>query len=147
MAKAESAGFSEEEKAAMRDYAAERRERAKRKGTEGAALDAADCLAAIAKLTPEDREVGERLHSLITKTAPELAPKTWYGMPAYAIDGNVICFFQTKLKFKTRYYVLGFTDKAALDDGDMWATSFAIMELTLAVEKQIAAQVTKAAGR
>ena len=103
-------------------------------------------LAAIAALPPSDRAMGERLHALITATAPELSPKTWYGMPAYAKDGNVVCFFQSAHKFKSRYATLGFSDKANLDEGHMWPTTFALEKLTSAEEARIVALVRKAVG-
>jgi uncharacterized protein YdhG (YjbR/CyaY superfamily) len=95
---------------------------------------------------PPDRALGERLHALITATAPHLSPRLWYGMPAYAKDGKVMCFFQDARKFKTRYASLGFSDKAALDDGEMWPVTFAVKELTAANEAKIRALVKKAVG-
>ena len=105
-----------------------------------------EVLEKIAEMPADDRKLAERLHTLIMKTAPELAPRTWYGMPAYAKDGNVVCFFQNASKFKARYATLGFSDKANLDDGAMWPTSFALKEMTPADEKRIAALVKKAVG-
>lgn len=96
--------------------------------------------------TAEDRALGERIHALITAAAPSLTPRLWYGMPAYSKDGNVLCFFQDAKKFKSRYATLGFSDKAALDDGEMWPTSFALEELTPAAEKRISALVKRAVG-
>ncbi len=101
-------------------------------------------LAKIAKMQETDRIMAERLHAIIKATAPALAPRTWYGMPAYAQDGNVVCFFQPAQKFKTRYATLGFSDKANLDDGTMWPTYFALTELTAAGEARIGALVKKA---
>jgi len=101
-------------------------------------------LAAIAALPHPDRVMGERLHAIIKANAPDLSPKTWYGMPAYARDGNVVCFFQSAHKFKTRYATLGFSDKANFDDGHMWPTAFALKELTTAEEARIGALVKKA---
>jgi len=101
-------------------------------------------LAKIAAMHPPDRALGERLHALITGTAPQLTPRLWYGMPAYAKDGKVVCFFQDARKFKTRYATLGFSDKAALDDGDVWPVSFAVQRLTAADEAKIRALVKKA---
>src|SRR5471032_2957004 len=95
-------------------------------------------------MSPQDRAIAERLHELIRAAAPDLAPKTWYGMPAYAKDGNVICYFQNAGKFKARYQMLGFNDKANLDDGAMWPCSYALMELTPAEEAKITALVKKA---
>jgi uncharacterized protein YdhG (YjbR/CyaY superfamily) len=101
-------------------------------------------LAAIAKMPEPDRSTGKRLHEIVTETAPDLAPKTWYGMPAYARDDKVVCFFQNADKFKARYSTLGFNDTANLDKGAMWPTTFALKELTPAVEKEIARLVKKA---
>ena len=101
-------------------------------------------LAKIAEMPEPDRVIGERLHAIIKASAPALAPKTWYGMPAYARDGNVVCFFQSGQKFKTRYATLGFSDKANLDKGTMWPTAFALTELTAADEARIGALVKKA---
>jgi hypothetical protein len=106
--------------------------------------DEAAVLAAIAGMPEPDRSMGGRLHAIIKASAPELIPKTWYGFPAYAIDGNIICFFQSRAKFKTRYMTLGFSDKANLDEGRMWPTSFALKELTAAEEARIEALVKKA---
>lgn len=130
--------FTAEEKAAMRELVKER------KASGDKAQAEADCLARIAEMAPPDREIAERLHKLITSTAPQLAPKTWYGMPAYAEDGNVVCFFQSAGKFKARYATLGFTDKANLDDGEMWPTYYAIKTLTSADETKIAKLVARA---
>ena len=101
-------------------------------------------LAKIAALPPPDRALAERLHAIIKSNGPSLSPKTWYGMPAYAKNGNVVCFFQSAQKFKTRYATLGFSDKANLDEGQMWPTAFALKELTAAEEAKIAALVKKA---
>jgi uncharacterized protein YdhG (YjbR/CyaY superfamily) len=101
-------------------------------------------LAKIAEMQPSDRALAERLHALIKASAPDLSPRTWYGMPAYAKDGNVVCFFQSAQKFKTRYATLGFSEKANLDDGAMWPTSFALTELTADVEARISALVKQA---
>jgi len=136
-------GFSAEERAAMRERAAELRAA----GTKGAkkADGLQDVLDAIAKMAPDDRALAERVHVAITTTAPDLAPKTWYGMPAYAnADGKVIVFFQDSGKFKYRYSTLGFQDTANLDDGDMWPASYAVMRWTPAVEKQVVALVRAA---
>ena len=130
--------FSAEEKAAMKDLVKER------KASGNKAEAEADCLARIAEMPPSDRRMAERLHELIASTAPQLAPKTWYGMPAYAKDGNVVCFFQSAVKFKARYATLGFTDKANLDDGEMWPTSYALKTLTTADEAKIAKLVRRA---
>jgi uncharacterized protein YdhG (YjbR/CyaY superfamily) len=130
--------FTAEEKAAMKELIKER------KASGNKAEAEADCLAKIAEMPPSDREMAERLHKLIASTAPQLAPKTWYGMPAYAMDGNVLCFFQSAGKFKARYATLGFTDKANLDDGDMWPTYYALKRLTAADEAKIAKLVKRA---
>jgi uncharacterized protein YdhG (YjbR/CyaY superfamily) len=105
-----------------------------------------DVLAKIAEMPEADRVIAERLHALVKKTAPELVPRTWYGMPAYAKDGKVLCFFQSAAKFKSRYATFGFSDTAKLDEGAMWPTSFALATLTAAEEKAIAKLVKKAAG-
>jgi uncharacterized protein YdhG (YjbR/CyaY superfamily) len=132
--------FTAEERAAMK-------ERAREQKRAGAAADAeSDVLEKIAEMAEPDRGMAERLHALIKATAPELSPRTWYGMPAYAKGGDVVCFFQTAQKFKSRYATLGFSDKAKLDDGAMWPTSFALKELTDAEEATIAALVKKAMG-
>jgi uncharacterized protein YdhG (YjbR/CyaY superfamily) len=131
---AESKGFTAEEKAAMRERAKEAK----------AATGETDVLEKIAEMAEPDRAMAERLHELIKTTAPELAPKTWYGMPAYAKDGDNICFFQPAQKFKSRYGTLGFTDKANLDEGAMWPSSYALMELTPDVEARIAELVKQA---
>ena len=130
-------GFTAEEKAAMRERARE---------AKGGADGESDLLAKIAEMAEPDRAMAERLHALITAGAPDLTPKTWYGMPAYAKDGQVVCFFQPALKFKARYATLGFSDKANLDDGAMWPTSYALTKLTAADEKTIAALVKQAAS-
>jgi uncharacterized protein YdhG (YjbR/CyaY superfamily) len=133
-----SKGFTDEEKAAMR-------ERARELKAEAAKADGeTELLAAIAKMQEPDRTMAKKLHSLIKAAAPALAPKTWYGMPAYTKDGNIICFFQNAGKFKARYQTLGFTDKAKLDDGAMWPNSYALMKLTGDDEARIRALVKKA---
>ncbi len=113
---------------------------AERKKADGAS----DVLARIAEMPEPDRGLAERLHAIVKESAPELTPKTWYGMPAYAKDGRVVCFFQSSQKFKTRYSTLGFSDQANLDDGAMWPTSFALTELTAADEARVAALVKQA---
>jgi uncharacterized protein YdhG (YjbR/CyaY superfamily) len=112
----------------------------------GKADGESDLLAKIAEMPESDRVMAERLHAIIKATAPDLSPKTWYGMPAYARDGNVVCFFQSAQKFNSRYATFGFSDKANLDEGAMWPTSFALTELTSADEARIAALVKKAAA-
>jgi uncharacterized protein YdhG (YjbR/CyaY superfamily) len=135
-------GFTEDERAAMRERAKELK--AARRSRGGKADEESAVLAKIAEMSEPDRTMAERVHALVRATAPELAPKLWYGMPAYAKDGAVVCFFQGAQKFKTRYSTLGFTDKAMLDDGPMWPTAFALMELTSAVETRVSALVRKA---
>jgi uncharacterized protein YdhG (YjbR/CyaY superfamily) len=133
-----SAGFTAEERAAMR-------ERARELKAEGQKADGArDVLAKIAEMPARDRAIAERLHAIVTASAPGLTPKTWYGMPAYAKDGKVVCFFKSADKFKSRYATFGFEEAANLDDGPIWATSFALKELTPAVEAKIRAVVKKA---
>ena len=143
-----SAGFTEEERAAMRERARELKA-AKRSRAGGAGEESAEdgVRAKLAEMSPPDRAVGERLHAIIRASAPDLTPKLWYGMPAYARDGKVVCFFQSAEKFKARYATLGFSDQAALDDGQMWPTAFALRELTADDEARIAALVKRAARR
>lgn len=140
--RAGSAGFSAEEKAAMKERAAELKLGARmnknREVGERALLDV------VAKMPQPDRGIAERLHAMVTATAPALMPKTWYGMPAWALDGKVICFFKNAGKFKERYHTFGFDTAANLDDGPMWVTSFALTELTATDEKKLAALVKKA---
>ena len=138
---AKSEGFTDEERAAMKERSRELRAA---RSSKGKADGESDVLAAIAAMGEPDRVMAERLHALVKASAPDLAPKTWYGMPAYARDGNVLCFFQDARKFKTRYATLGFSDKAKLDDGAMWPSSYALTELTAAYEARIAALVKKA---
>ncbi len=137
-----SKGFSAEEKAAMKERAKEL------KAGESRAEGERALLAAVAAMPPADRAMGKRLHEIVTASAPDLWPKTWYGMPAYTTgkDGKVVCFFQSAHKFKARYATFGFNDVAKLDDGAMWPTAFALKELTGAVEAKIATLVKKAAG-
>ena len=139
-----SEGFTGEERAAMKERAQELKAAARR----GPRADKADgesaVLAKIAEMPEADRALAERLHAIITASAPALEPRLWYGMPAYAKDGQVVCFFQSAHKFKTRYATLGFSDKAHLDDGAMWPTAFALTELTAADEARIGALVKKA---
>jgi uncharacterized protein YdhG (YjbR/CyaY superfamily) len=134
-------GFTDEERGAMKERARELKAAARR----GAKADGeSDVLAKIAEMPEPDRAIGERLHAIITASAPALSPKLWYGMPAYARDGKVVCFFQSAQKFKSRYATLGFSDEADLDDGAMWPTAFALTKLTAADEKKIGALVKKA---
>ncbi|MCU0510807.1 MAG: DUF1801 domain-containing protein [Anaerolineae bacterium] len=135
-----SAGFTAEEQERAKELKAE--ERANKNRAEGER----DLLSKIAEMPEPDRSMAARIHEIITASAPDLWPKTWYGMPAYARDGKVVCFFQPAAKFGARYATLGFNDSANLDEGNMWPTSFALKELTPAEEKQIAALVEKAAG-
>jgi uncharacterized protein YdhG (YjbR/CyaY superfamily) len=137
------AGFTVEERAAMKERAQELKAEASRKRA-GKADGESEVLARISELAEPDRAMAERLHAIIKSNAPELTPKTWYGMPAYAKDGNVVCFFQSGQKFKTRYATLGFSDKASLDEGRMWPVAFALKELTAVEEAQISALLKKA---
>jgi uncharacterized protein YdhG (YjbR/CyaY superfamily) len=131
-------GWSPEERAAAKAYAQELKAEARGANDEKAALEAIDAM------PPKDRAMGKRIHAIVKAAAPDLAPKTWYGMPAYAKDGKVICFFQSADKFKARYATFGFNDDANLDVGSMWPTSWALTKLTAADEKKIAALVKKA---
>jgi uncharacterized protein YdhG (YjbR/CyaY superfamily) len=139
-----SKGFTDEERAAMRERAQELKAAAHRGSRAGKADGENDVLAKIAEMQEPDRAMAKRLHAIIKANAPALSPRTWYGMPAYAKDGNVVCFFQSAQKFKARYATLGFSDKANLDDGHMWPTAFALKELTVAEEARIGALVKKA---
>ena len=142
-AKSEADGFSAEERAAMKERAAELRAEGKQGGKKADGLQ--DLLTKIAEMAPNDRALAERVHVTVTANAPELSPKTWYGMPAYAnADGKVVVFFQDAGKFKYRYSTLGFQDAATLDDGDLWPVSYALMKWTPAVEKKVAALVKAA---
>ncbi len=138
-------GFTAEEKAAMKEHAQDMRKAARRGSSAGKAAAAErDVVAKIAEMSDEDRLLAERVHAIVKANAPMLAPKLWYGQPAYALDGKIVCFFQGAAKFKTRYATLGFNEEAQLDDGAMWATSFALVKMTAAVEKRIAALVKQA---
>ena len=139
-----SKGFTDEERAAMRERAQELKAAARRGPRAGKADGESDVLAKIAEMPEPDRAMAERLHSIIKDSAPALSPRTWYGMPAYAKDGKVVCFFQSAQKFKSRYATFGFSDKANLDEGEMWPTAFALKKLTAADEARIAALVKKA---
>jgi uncharacterized protein YdhG (YjbR/CyaY superfamily) len=132
-------GFTDEELAAMKDRAQELKGAKK-----GKADGESDVLAKIAEMQPADRAMAKRLHAIVKANAPDLSPRTWYGMPAYAKDGKVLCFFQSAEKFKTRYATFGFSDKANLDAGDLWPVAFALKKLTVAEEKKIVALVKKA---
>ncbi|MCL2555156.1 MAG: DUF1801 domain-containing protein [Actinomycetia bacterium] len=138
-------GFTEEERDAMKSRAKELKATSRR-GPRAAADAEAEVLAKIAEMAEADRALAERVHAVVRSAAPGLAPKLWYGMPAYARDGKVVCFFQSAQKFKSRYATLGFNDPALLDDGTMWPTAFALTEWTPAGEERIAALVAQAAG-
>ncbi len=133
--------LSPEERAAMRETLNERR-----RARSGKVDGESDVLAKIAEMAKPDRVMAERIHAIVKAKAPTLSPKTWYGMPAYAKDGKVICFFQSGAKFKSRYATFGFQQDANLDDGDFWPTSFAVNRLTPAIEEKIGKLVQKAAG-
>jgi uncharacterized protein YdhG (YjbR/CyaY superfamily) len=143
-ANSESAGFTADEKGAMRERARELKAEARRSADR--ADGERDLLAKIAEMPESDRAMAERIHALVTATAPHLSAKTWYGMPAYARDGKIVCFFKSADKFKTRYATLGFEEDAHLDDGSMWPTTWALTKLTLADEARIGALVKKAAS-
>jgi uncharacterized protein YdhG (YjbR/CyaY superfamily) len=137
-------GFTDEERAAMKARAKELKTSARRGPRAAKADGESDVLARIAEMPESDRVMAERVHAIVTASAPALSPRTWYGMPAYAKDGNVLCFFRSAAKFKTRYATFGFSDKANLDEGGMWPTDFALKELTAEVEARIGALVKKA---
>jgi uncharacterized protein YdhG (YjbR/CyaY superfamily) len=137
-------GFTDAERAAMKEHGQELKAAARRGPRAAKADGEGDVLAKIAEMPEPDRAMAERLHAIIKASAPALSPRTWYGMPAYAKDGNVVCFFQPAQKFKTRYATLGFSDKANLDEGAMWPTTYALTELTAAEEARIGALVKKA---
>ena len=139
-----SKGFTDEERAAMKERAQELKAEARRGPRAEKAGGESDVLAKIAEMAEPDRAMAERLHALIKASAPALSPRTWYGMPAYAKDGNVVCFFQSAQKFNSRYATFSFSDKTNLDEGAMWPTSFALKELTGAEEARISALVKKA---
>ena len=129
-----------EERAAMKELVQERKAQARGEDGESAVLGK------IAEMPEPDRAMAERFHAIVKESAPSLSPRTWYGMPAYAKDGKVVCFFQSAAKFKARYATFGFTDKANLDDGNMWPTYFGLKQLTSAEEKMIAGLLKKAAS-
>ena len=138
-----SKGFTDEDRAAMKERAQELK--AARRGPRAGKADGeSDVLAKIAEMPEADRVMAERIHAVVKEAAPDLSPKTWYGMPAYAKDGKVVCFFQSAQKFKSRYATLGFNDSANLDEGAMWPTAFALTELTAADEARIGALVKTA---
>ncbi|MCX5010283.1 DUF1801 domain-containing protein [Streptomyces sp. NBC_00555] len=139
--------FTDEERGAMKERAQELRASARRGSrADKAREEEAAVLAKIAEMSDSDRVMAERFHAVVKASAPELAPKLWYGMPSYARDGKVVCFFQSAQKFNTRYATLGFSDKANLDEGAMWPTSYALKELTAADEARIGALVKQAAN-
>ena len=135
-------GFTADERAAMKERARELK--AEARASKDRAAGESDVLGKIAEMQEPDRAMAKRLHEIVTATAPDLSPRTWYGMPAYAKDGKVLCFFQSAEKFKSRYATLGFSDTANLDDGAMWPTSYALKKLTKTEEKKIAALVKQA---
>jgi uncharacterized protein YdhG (YjbR/CyaY superfamily) len=137
-------GFSPEERAAMRERVKEMKASARRGARADKADGEGDLLAKVAEMQEGDRAMAERLHAIVKDSAPELSPRTWYGMPAYAKDGNVVCFFKPAEKFKTRYATLGFSDKANFDDGAMWPVEFALKELNADVEARIGGLMKKA---
>jgi len=139
-----SKGFTDEERAAMKERAQELKAEARRGPRAGKADGESDVLAKIAEMPEPDRAMAKRLHAIIKASAPALSPKTWYGMPAYAKDGKVVCYLQSAQKFKSRYATFGFSDEAKLDEGAMWPTSFALKELTAAEEARIGGLVKKA---
>ncbi len=137
-------GFTEEERGAMKERARELKAVARR-GSRSAKTDAeGEVLAKIAEMPDTDRVLARRIHDIVMASAPGLSPKTWYGMPAYAKNGKIVCFFQSAQRFKTRYATLGFSDQANLDDGNMWPTVYALKDLTAASEERIAALVKEA---
>ena len=137
-------GFTDEERVAMKERAQELKAEARRGPSAKKADGEGDVLAKIAEMPEPDRAIAKRLHAIIKASAPALSPRTWYGMPAYAKDGDVVCFFQSAQKFKTRYATLGFQHEANLDEGAMWPTAFALKELTAAEEARIIALVKQA---
>jgi uncharacterized protein YdhG (YjbR/CyaY superfamily) len=139
-----SKGFTDEERAAMKERAEELKKEARRGAKKGKADGEGDVLAKIAEMREPDRAMAKRLHAIVKATAPSLSPKTWYGMPAYAKDGKVVCYFQSAQKFNARYATVGFSDTANLDEGAMWPVAFALSELTAAEEARIGALVKKA---
>lgn len=135
-------GFTDEERAAMKERAAElKSSKGRGTGARKAEADAKDCLDKIAAMPETERAIAERLHAIVTATAPDLAPRTWYGMPAYSRDGKVVLFFKNASKFKMRYSEVGFNEWANLDDGDMWPTAFAVTAMSPVVEERLAALV------
>jgi uncharacterized protein YdhG (YjbR/CyaY superfamily) len=139
-------GFTDEERSAMKERAQELRKTARRSPRAAKADAESEVLAKIAAMPEADRVLAQRIHDIVKASAPDLSPKLWYGMPAYARKGKVVCFFQGAQKFKTRYATLGFSDQADLDEGTMWPTAYALTELTPADEARIGALIGKAAG-
>jgi uncharacterized protein YdhG (YjbR/CyaY superfamily) len=138
-------GFTAEERAAMKEHAQDQKKAARRGSPADKAAEAArDVLAKIAEMQDSDRVMAERVHAVILESSPALAPKLWYGMPAYALNGKIVCHFQPATKFKTRYATLGFSDQASLDDGTMWPAAFALTEVTPEVEARISELVKRA---
>lgn len=138
-------GFTAEERAAMKEHAQDQKKAARRGSrADKAAQDLRDVLAKIAEMQESDRIMAERVHAVIMASAPALTPRLWYGMPAYALDGKIVCHFQSAAKFKTRYATLGFSDQAKLDEGTMWPVGFALTDVTAEVEAEIAALVKHA---
>ncbi len=137
-------GLTDEERAAMKERVQELKAEARRGPRAGKADGESDVLAKIAEMPEQDRAMAKRLHAIIKASAPALSPKTWYGMPAYAKDGKVVCYFQSAHKFKSRYATFGFSDEANLDEGTVWPVAFALKELTAADEARIGALVKKA---
>jgi len=147
MSAKKSEGFTDEERDAMKERAQELKAGARRGPRADKADGESDVLAKIAEMPQPDRTMAKRLHEIVKASAPELSPKTWYGMPAYAKDGKVVCFFQSAQKFNSRYATFSFSDKANLDEGAMWPTSFALKELTATEEAKIGALVKRAVSR
>jgi uncharacterized protein YdhG (YjbR/CyaY superfamily) len=139
-----SKGFTDEERAAIKERSREVKAAQRRGPGAGKAEGESDLFEKVSQMSKPDRDMAERLHAIIKANVPALSPRTWYGMPAYAKDGNVVCFFQSAQKFKTRYATLGFSDKANLDDGNMWPTYYALKALTAADEMRIRELITKA---
>jgi uncharacterized protein YdhG (YjbR/CyaY superfamily) len=137
-------GFTDEERAAMKERVKEMKASARRGSGAGKADGEGDVLAKIAEMQEADRVIAERVHAIVTDTSPDLVPRTWYGMPAYAKDDKVVCYFQSAAKFKSRYATLGFSDKASLDKGDIWPTVYAVQALTPEVEAKISKLVKQA---
>jgi uncharacterized protein YdhG (YjbR/CyaY superfamily) len=140
-----STGWTDDERAAMKEHAAELK-RAGGKGAAKAAEEAQACLDKIAEMPDGDRVLAERIHAIVTETAPQLTVRTYYGMPAYAQDGKVLCWFKSAAKFKTRYATMGFSDLASLDEGNLWPTEYAVTALTEADEKRVVELVKRAVG-